>query len=139
MQKSQSQHKQREHNRTTAMLIVVVSTFALTELPQGILVLVCSVNKWYFDNVYVYLGDLFDIIVLFNSSVNFIMYASMSHRFRETFVLKIIRPVRRVICCWCRNDDETGGNNGEAAIPLQAAAVNDSAGASCKCFLISKL
>lgn len=118
MQNSHSQHKQREHNRTTAMLSAVVLSFAIAELPQGILVLFSSADKWYFDHVYYYLGDLFDFVVLLNSSVNFIMYASMSQRFRDTFVDRVLSPVSK---CVCRPWQKTkhAGENGEAAIPLQ--------------------
>ena len=71
--------------RTTLMLIVVVLSFVLTELPQGVLALASAVDRRVFDNVYVPLGDVWDVLVLINSSVNFILYCSMSAQFRSTF------------------------------------------------------
>ena len=74
-----------EHNRTTAMLVAVVLCFVVTELPQGILAFLSGVDTNIFYNVYVPLGDVFDITVLVNSSVNFILYCIMSRQFRKTF------------------------------------------------------
>ena len=73
-----------EHNRTTAMLVAVVLCFVIAELPQGILAFLSGVDTNIFMNVYVPLGDVWDIIVLLNSSVNFILYF-MSRQFRKTF------------------------------------------------------
>jgi len=67
------------------MLVVVVLSFVLTELPQGVLALASAVDQRIFDNVYVPLGDVWDVLVLINSSANFILYCSMSAQFRATF------------------------------------------------------
>jgi hypothetical protein len=82
-----------EHNRTTAMLVAVVLCFVVTELPQGILAFLSGVDTNIFYNVYVPLGDIFDITVLINSSVNFILYCIMSRQFRKTF--------KNVFLNWC--------------------------------------
>ena len=74
-----------EHNRTTAMLVAVVLCFVIAELPQGILAFLSGVDSNIFMNVYVPLGDVWDIIVLINSAVNFILYCIMSKHFRDTF------------------------------------------------------
>ncbi|XP_074644364.1 G-protein coupled receptor dmsr-1-like, partial [Tubulanus polymorphus] len=75
-----------EHNRTTAMLVAVVLCFVITELPQGILILISGIlGKWFFEDVYSALGDFMDGIVLINSAVNFILYCGMSKQFRDTF------------------------------------------------------
>jgi len=81
------------------MLITVVMCFVITEFPQGILVLICFSDSWYFDNVYILLGDFLDVIVLLNSSVNFILYASMSAHFRHTFRTKVWNPVAKRLKC----------------------------------------
>lgn len=75
----------REHNRTTAMLVTVVLFFVLSELPQGVLALLSGMDDAIFHSVYVPLGDVWDIIVLVNSAVNFILYCIMSRQFRQTF------------------------------------------------------
>ena len=74
-----------EHNRTTAMLVAVVICFIIAELPQGILAFLSGVDTNIFINIYVPLGDVWDIIVLINSAVNFILYCIMSRQFRDTF------------------------------------------------------
>ena len=74
-----------EHIRTTAMLVAVVLCFVISELPQGILAFLSGVDNRLFNNVYVPLGDVFDITALVHSAVNFILYCIMSRQFRNTF------------------------------------------------------
>ena len=74
-----------EHARTTAMLVAVVLCFVAAELPQGVLAFLSGVDDRIFDEVYVPLGDVFDVAVLINSAVNFVLYCSMSRQFRQTF------------------------------------------------------
>ena len=81
-----------EHNRTTVMLVAIVVCFVITELPQGVLSFLGGINSDIFNEIYVPLGDVFDIFVLINSSVNFILYCIMSKQFRGTFC--------RVFCSW---------------------------------------
>jgi len=81
------------------MLIAVVLSFGIAELPQGILVLACTGNDWFFKEVYRYLGDILDTITLFNTSFNFVLYTTMSQKFRDTFYIKLIRPVKRILPC----------------------------------------
>ena len=75
-----------EHNRTTGMLLAVVVLFLLTELPQGILTILSLLLTDFFQNVYMRLGDLLDIMALCNNAINFVLYSTMSRQFRDTFV-----------------------------------------------------
>lgn len=78
--------KHRRIDRTTNILIAVLSLFILTELPQGILGLLSVIwGKRFFKTCYASLGDLMDILALFNGAVNFILYCTMSKQFRKTF------------------------------------------------------
>lgn len=83
--KKDESDRAREHNRTTAMLLAIVALFLLTELPQGILTMCSIFIAWFFNNIYVPLGDLLDIMALLNNSINFVLYCSMSRQFRDTF------------------------------------------------------
>ena len=74
-----------DHNRTTAMLVAVVLCFVVTELPPGVIAFLSGIFHEIFTDVYVPLGDVWDILVLVNSAVNFILYCTMNRRFRETF------------------------------------------------------
>ena len=87
-------YRQREHSRTTRMLIVVIILFLITELPQGILALCSGLLPGFFDAVYVPLGDVMDIVALINNAINFTLYCSMSKHFRETF-LRLLCPSRQ--------------------------------------------
>lgn len=78
--------KHRRIDRTTNILIAVLTLFIITELPQGILGLLSVVwGKKFFKTCYASLGDLMDILALFNGAVNFILYCTMSKQFRKTF------------------------------------------------------
>lgn len=75
-------------DRTTKMLLAVLLLFLITEFPQGILGLLSldlMLGKKFFYECYTPLGDLIDIVTLFNSAINFILYCVMSKKFRETF------------------------------------------------------
>lgn len=75
-----------EHNRTTAMLFTVVCLFLITELPQGVLTLCSIFIDGFYQDVYIPLGDLLDFLALLNNSINFVLYCTMSNKFRRTFV-----------------------------------------------------
>ncbi|XP_012229943.1 G-protein coupled receptor dmsr-1-like [Linepithema humile] len=78
--------KERQTDRTTMMLLAVLLLFLLTELPQGILGLLCVIlGTSFFNSCYLMLGDVIDILTLINSAINFILYCAMSRQFRMTF------------------------------------------------------
>ncbi|RZF42710.1 hypothetical protein LSTR_LSTR001505 [Laodelphax striatellus] len=84
--------KERQTDRTTRMLLAVLLLFLITEFPQGILGLLSAVlNKQFFNECYISLGEVMDILALFNSAINFILYCAMSRQFRTTFSI-LFRP-----------------------------------------------
>ncbi|KAK0052700.1 G-protein coupled receptor [Biomphalaria pfeifferi] len=78
--------KRTETNRTTGMLVIVVVLFIVIELPHGILLILVATNRDYFYDVYHPLGDLIDDITLLNNGINFVIYCTMSKKFRDTFI-----------------------------------------------------
>ncbi|CAJ0939376.1 unnamed protein product, partial [Mesorhabditis belari] len=73
-------------DRTTLMLVVILIVFLITELPQGIISILCAIYTADVHNyLYYYLGDVLDLLSLLNSSVNFVLYCIMSSRYRKTF------------------------------------------------------
>ncbi|XP_072943737.1 G-protein coupled receptor dmsr-1-like isoform X1 [Epargyreus clarus] len=80
-------------DRTTRMLLAVLGLFLSTEVPQGVLGLVSALAPDFFKNCYSMFGDLMDVLALFTSSVNFVLYCSMSRQFRCTFA----RLARRML------------------------------------------
>lgn len=95
-QGKKDEHTERavENARTTAMLVAVVLCFVMAELPQGILAFLSGVDEQLFYLIYVPLGDVWDILGLLNSAVNFVLYCTMSRQFRTTFVY-VFCPCRR--------------------------------------------
>lgn len=83
---SLSYHRNTNPSRTTVMLLIVIVLFLVTELPQGILIMCCIFLETFFEHVYIPLGDVMDILALINNSINFILYCTMSHEFRRTFM-----------------------------------------------------
>ena len=96
-----SQSRNREHLRTTLMLIIICLLFLIAELPQSILLFVSIIFQEHqvYERVYMPLGDLMDIIVLFNSSINFILYCTMSCAFRSTFYYLLTNTIRIFKSC----------------------------------------
>lgn len=81
-----------QSDRTTRMLLAILLLFLLTEFPSGVVTLLSGVMGENFqNNVYQPLGEVFDILALVNSAINFILYCVMSRLFRKTFC-KIFWP-----------------------------------------------
>lgn len=104
-----------EYNRTTSMLVAVVLCFVVTELPQGVLAFLSGIDKRFFDEVYTQLGDVWDIVVIVNSSVNFVLYCAMSRLFRGTFIELFIAP----LCRRCSAADDGAGRSDLEVLPQQ--------------------
>ncbi|KAG5667616.1 hypothetical protein PVAND_015590 [Polypedilum vanderplanki] len=99
--------KTKQADRTTRMLIAVLLLFLITEFPQGIMGLLSAVlHHNFYIHCYQRLGDLMDFLALLNSSINFILYCTMSRQFRETFT-KIFLPQ-----CLMKNHQIVGNGNG---------------------------
>ncbi|XP_048743328.2 G-protein coupled receptor dmsr-1-like [Ostrea edulis] len=81
--------------RTNRLLYAIVVLFLITELPQGLLVLMCVFISGLYENVYIPLGDFFDVLALINCVVNFVLYCIMSSKFRNKFKILCCRHVLR--------------------------------------------
>ena len=68
----------------TKIMLAIMMTFVVSELPQGVLILLAIGNPEF---VYVYelTGDLQDFVTIIVSSLNFILYCFMSKKFRCEF------------------------------------------------------
>ncbi|XP_050412350.1 G-protein coupled receptor dmsr-1 [Patella vulgata] len=97
-----------DNSRTTRMLLIVIILFLVTELPQGILIIISVTSKGFFQNIYMPLGDLMDMVALINNGVNFILYCSMSRDFRLTLMdlLKLKMAKHRHFSTTTCNDSE---------------------------------
>ncbi len=71
--------------RNSVMLLVIVFLFILVEFPNGIMNVLAGVYGKSFRDVYLKLGDFFDMLTLLYSSINFVLYCTMSSQFRNTF------------------------------------------------------
>lgn len=75
-------------DRTTKMLVAVLILFLVTEFPQGIM---HFLTGWYgpefFRCYYNTWAEVWDMLALINSAVNFILYCFMSKQFRTQFRL----------------------------------------------------
>ncbi|KAH8366075.1 hypothetical protein KR093_008857, partial [Drosophila rubida] len=89
---SKTLEKEKQTDRTTRMLLAVLLLFLITEFPQGIMGLLnVLLGDAFLMECYLRLSDLMDVLALVNSSINFILYCSMSKQFRSTFTL-LFRP-----------------------------------------------
>ncbi|EGT44277.1 hypothetical protein CAEBREN_26391 [Caenorhabditis brenneri] len=70
---------------TTYMLLLMVSVFLLTELPQGIMAILNALFTTQFHQmVYLNLADVLDLLSLINCYVAFLVYSFTSSRYRQT-------------------------------------------------------
>uniref|UniRef100_A0A5S6QW61 G_PROTEIN_RECEP_F1_2 domain-containing protein n=1 Tax=Trichuris muris TaxID=70415 RepID=A0A5S6QW61_TRIMR len=73
-------------DRTTALLLLIVFVFWLTQLPQGIVIIANAFDKAIF-HAYLTLGDIWDLLSLVNSCISFPAYCIMSQMFRDEFMI----------------------------------------------------
>ncbi|XP_048745525.1 G-protein coupled receptor dmsr-1-like [Ostrea edulis] len=78
---AQTKARLKQHTRTTAMLLVIILMYIISEIPQTV-VLVIGVASGDFLN-YMLLADTIDMLCLINNSVNIILYCAMSKQFRD--------------------------------------------------------
>lgn len=118
-----------QSDRTTKMLLAILLLYLVTEMPNGIIsLLVGLLGEPFQDNVYMPLGEIFDILALINSGINFILLASMSRLFRKTFC-KIFWP-RKYHNHFQRDNPpctEKTNINHHAIVKQNAALLNQSA------------
>ncbi|VDN51899.1 unnamed protein product [Dracunculus medinensis] len=79
-------HRRLAIDRTTLILIILLSIFLCTELPQGALAILnavytSDVHKY----IYIYVGELLDLLSLINCNIGFVLFCCMSSRYRTTF------------------------------------------------------
>ncbi|CAI4225114.1 unnamed protein product [Auanema sp. JU1783] len=109
--------KTHKTDRTTVMLVVILIVFLITELPQGLIAILCAIYTADVHRfLYFYLGDILDLLSLLNSSVNFILYCLMSSRYRQTF-WTVVLPTRAYALVMKRAT--TPSNFNFSQIPMQ--------------------
>ncbi|GFO22667.1 sex peptide receptor-like [Plakobranchus ocellatus] len=91
---NQSAHSNRTDNKSgsTGMLVAVVTLSILTETPQAVMIFWSRFDEEV-KTLYTLLGDLFDTLTIINSGVNFLLYCTMSSKFRKTFINVMRRSV----------------------------------------------
>jgi len=76
----------RRRDRTSKMLLAVLALFLITELPQGIMAFLSGLyGQEFFRKCYNSFAEVWDILALINSAINFILYCFMSKQFRTQF------------------------------------------------------
>lgn len=106
--------KIRDANRTTHMLIVVITVFLAVELPLGIIVTFHTVASSLHANFLNY--EVMAIMIMFLNMIialsyplNFGIYCGMSQQFRETF-MKLFGPWipnMPKCCCQCKRENDS--------------------------------
>lgn len=107
LRSSSVEQRVRQHSRTTRMLLAIIVLFLITELPQGILIVVSGIVDGFFLNIYSLLGDSMDIIALVNNAINFLFYCTMSQHFRNSFV-DLVRSSLKTCFRYSFRSDEIG-------------------------------
>ena len=92
-QRIRKQRRALRQRRVSLMIAVVALSFAIAEAPQGILLIISGMNDAFYENYYVKLGDILDLLTLANGCVNFLLYCAMSTKFRRKFLRIFCDPL----------------------------------------------
>ena len=106
---------ERQAERVTRMLLAILILFLVSEVPQGILGLLSGIPQAGFFKCYQKLGDVLDMLVLFNGAINFILYCVMSQQFRTTFKHLCTLCSNKICSVGCRNCCNKSNPNLEGA------------------------
>ncbi|VDM98243.1 unnamed protein product [Thelazia callipaeda] len=81
----------RNYDRTTFTLIVMLSVFLITELPQGVLAVLNALHTNDVHTIlYKNLANLLDLLSLINCYVGFLTYCFLSSKYRQTFIIMLV-------------------------------------------------
>ena len=104
----------KQQNRTTGLLIVILVMFLISEFPSGIMGVLWAIHgNYFYHDCYHPLGELMDMMALINSAVSFIPYCLMSQEFRNTIakypfaMKKCTFPLKQCALCYKRRDQSS--------------------------------
>ena len=83
----------KQTNRPTRLLIAILILYFITEVPQGVILLLSGTLPKFLEEIYNPLGDFMDILTLSNNNVTFILYCAMSKRFQMA--------IKELFCYFC--------------------------------------
>ncbi|KAL7076779.1 hypothetical protein ACQ4LE_004000 [Meloidogyne hapla] len=104
--------------RTTAMLTIIVAVFLITELPQGILVIWMGIRPQV-RFAMAQLSNILDFLSLLNSSVNFLLYATMSNLFRHEFLQTFDQCCPKRFFSLFNSNKKSRGSTDRSSIPIK--------------------
>nr|CAD2179504.1 unnamed protein product [Meloidogyne enterolobii] len=107
---------EQQQQTTTAMLTIIVAVFLITELPQGILVIWMGI-KPQVRFAMAQLSNILDFLSLLNSSVNFLLYATMSNLFRHEFLQTFGQCCPKRFFSLFNSKKKRGGSTDRSSIP----------------------
>ncbi|CAG9530693.1 unnamed protein product [Cercopithifilaria johnstoni] len=86
-----ARRSKRNYDRTTLTLVVMLSVFLVTELPQGVLAMLNALHTNDVHTIlYWNLANLLDLLSLINCYVGFITYCFLSSKYRQIFIITLV-------------------------------------------------
>ncbi|CAJ0960359.1 unnamed protein product, partial [Mesorhabditis belari] len=108
----EDEKQRRRGDQTTYMLLLMVSVFLFTELPQGFIAIFYALyTKEFYLNVYMPIADLLDLLSLVNCYVAFLVYVCTCSRYRQT-LLTILPNVERIVSTITTRQNTIVGGSG---------------------------
>ncbi|PIC47305.1 hypothetical protein B9Z55_006702 [Caenorhabditis nigoni] len=91
--------RDKQHSRTTNMILAIMVLFIIVELPQGVLAVLSTVSS----STLIYeLGDLTELLTLLSSIIIFTLLCSMNGKIRSAFKeLACVRSIGRIFATVC--------------------------------------
>lgn len=88
------------YGRTTVMLVVIVLIYILMELPVGIMAFMSGIeggeSHFFYFLLYSYIGDIIDMTVLVNATLNFFVYFCISKQYRAVLKALVLSKISMV-------------------------------------------
>lgn len=80
----------RQENRITIILISVVIVFLVCQLPTAFVLIYTSITLVDYSSsegfIFLGLGNIFNLLVAINASINFLLYTALSDKYRKYFL-----------------------------------------------------
>ncbi|XP_061184735.1 G-protein coupled receptor dmsr-1-like [Saccostrea echinata] len=88
------------YTRTSIMLVVIVLIYILMELPVGIMAFLSGIeggeSHFFYFLLYSHVGDIIDMTVLVNATLNFFVYFCISRQYRSVLKALILKKVAKI-------------------------------------------
>uniref|UniRef100_A0A8W8LED8 G-protein coupled receptors family 1 profile domain-containing protein n=1 Tax=Magallana gigas TaxID=29159 RepID=A0A8W8LED8_MAGGI len=116
-------------SRTSIMLVVIVLIYILMELPVGIMAFLSGIeggeSHFFYFLLYSYVGDIIDMTVLLNATLNFFVYFCISKQYRAVLKALIRNKFSKIYEISVSHGEHTGSHENTDNMELSTSAAEN--------------